>query len=350
MFKKGFTLVEIAIVIGMIGVLSGLVYVNLQNSKGVFSQEKIDADIEILRNAIVSYSNDFYNDIPEGSGCLLQEGFEGDSCIFLPVIKPYIGFFPEPEPGVEYRYWYDNDLSIKIEIVKEDGNQEVIIELPGENDLTDLPSGGACGELDGNSSSTEPDISDTSLLCRSGDPILNNGELNFDGSKWSWSCPGINGGIDSTCSVYLSDDVFACRIVSDGSACSVSSENSSNSSITSAHLMNIYSLTGSHAELTGTYENKICCEGVNLSNSCTNGTVVLRLSGVTNAHVEQPASSTYTNNACLKSNDKEVACEYVSDCTEGHKCLVSISTGLTNLHVGNCDAYATKVCCKITNK
>ncbi|HPR92399.1 MAG TPA: hypothetical protein PLR64_04070, partial [Candidatus Dojkabacteria bacterium] len=71
---------------------------------------------------------------------------------------------------------------------------------------------------------------------------------------------------------------------------------------------------------------------------------------VTNAHVEENNLSNYTNNACLSTaDDYDVVCSYASDCSTigpEYECLASISD-TTNAHIGDCDTFATKVCCNV---
>ncbi|MDD5696948.1 MAG: hypothetical protein PHO90_03200 [Candidatus Pacebacteria bacterium] len=114
-------------------------------------------------------------------------------------------------------------------------------------------------------------------------------------------------------------------------------------------------LGNSHAELSSqsNYSYKVCCTGADIGNTCAdNFAVVLNLSGQTNAHVEENGYSNYAEHACLSYAQAEgiIACANASDCAtlgEGYVCLASIS-GETNAHVGDCSAYADKVCCQVT--
>ena len=110
--------------------------------------------------------------------------------------------------------------------------------------------------------------------------------------------------------------------------------------------------TNAHAEKPSqnNYNNYVCCSGVaGLTNSCSgNYDTVLKLSGITNAHVGKNTHSDYANSVCLSApTGSTIVCDYATDCSAlgpGYTCLVSIS-GDANAHVGNCTAYATKVCC-----
>ena len=108
--------------------------------------------------------------------------------------------------------------------------------------------------------------------------------------------------------------------------------------------------TNAHAELpsqtTPVYANNVvCCSGVTgLSNFCS-GTfaIALRLSGVTNAHVQQTGA--YPQTACISvPSGGSVSIGYqANDCTGFHTTLGSMS-GTTNAHVGNAAAYTIKIC------
>ena len=120
-------------------------------------------------------------------------------------------------------------------------------------------------------------------------------------------------------------------------------------------VLKMQALSNSHAELNNqsNYSYKLCCQGTDISNACT-GTyaVALKLSGNTNAHVEEGGQTTYANSVCLSyaKTGGTITCAYASDCATlgvSYVCLASISSA-TNGHIGECSAYATKVCCATT--
>lgn len=128
-------------------------------------------------------------------------------------------------------------------------------------------------------------------------------------------------------------------------------------------MMRMSGTSNAHAELpsqsTTNYNNNVvCCSGVTgLSNSCaeSNKTIFARLSGVTNAHVEKNTESgaNYTQNACLASTfaGDEITIGYQSsDCTGYDTTLFSMSNTPTNSQVGIPTAYTNKVCAKIVSQ
>jgi len=95
-----------------------------------------------------------------------------------------------------------------------------------------------------------------------------------------------------------------------------------------------------------------CCEWPYLNRSCDES-ILFHLSNYTNAHAELNNESYYDWYVCLSAYDPEsdIYCEYDSSCPEGFDCLGSLSTEIgndTNLHLGNCSEYATKICCRLS--
>jgi len=106
-----------------------------------------------------------------------------------------------------------------------------------------------------------------------------------------------------------------------------------------------------HAELynQNNYRYLLCCSAPGLGVSTTSSTIstlLLRLSSQTNAHVERNDQPKYSNTVYLTKSGGSISCSGPkSSCVSGEVCVVSIS-GNTNAHIGNCDAYPNKICCK----
>jgi hypothetical protein len=194
--------------------------------------------------------------------------------------------------------------------------------------------GGACGSSNGQSFVLAP----TTNLCNYGTASAVSGT-----GTWTWTCTGTVGS-PASCSANNSAYVSAVS-TSTNLACFVT-----NGACSGTTIFNLYDYLGNHAELSTqtNYAYKVCCTGTNISNSCS-GTyhdTVLKLSGVTNAHAEENTLSNYANNVCLSSSTLAVSCTYGTSCSSDFTCLASISSD-TNAHIGQCSAYATKVCCRI---
>ena len=118
-------------------------------------------------------------------------------------------------------------------------------------------------------------------------------------------------------------------------------------------------LRNAHAETCSqtNYNYSVCCSesGRALSTSCSEAyDGVIRLSDTTNAHVRDYdlGDGTYPVRICLSSDisTDNVDCVLLSngDCSSiGYECLASVSAS-DNAHVGDCNAYSTKICCSIT--
>lgn len=99
------------------------------------------------------------------------------------------------------------------------------------------------------------------------------------------------------------------------------------------------------------YLNSICCSVTNglLGHGCgtPNGTTVVKLSGATNAHIQNTGS--YAVDVCLNATGSTPSCAYRagSTCAPDETCVTSM-TAATNAMVGDCGIYTNHVCCKVT--
>lgn len=124
-------------------------------------------------------------------------------------------------------------------------------------------------------------------------------------------------------------------------------------------LLRMSGSTNAHAELpsqtTSVYDNNVvCCSGITgLGSSCaaSNKEIFARLSGVTNAHVEKKSESNvnYTENACLSSKAGDIITVgyQTTDCTGYDTTLFSMENTPTNSMVGIPSAYTNKVCATV---
>lgn len=104
-----------------------------------------------------------------------------------------------------------------------------------------------------------------------------------------------------------------------------------------------------------TYTAVACLDGVSgtIDETGATGNPIIKLSGTTNAHVGQPATSSYTT--IISSAD--ITCTYGATCDTigGEVCVASVSgtipPGIDNAHVGTCTgpgAYGTLLCCSLS--
>jgi hypothetical protein len=110
----------------------------------------------------------------------------------------------------------------------------------------------------------------------------------------------------------------------------------------------------------GTYPYVICCSSTSsLSYACGEG-VFLKLNDTTNAHVQRGdytgPGTIYGVNVCLTASPGYFNCTYVDDaCPSNRECFASMASAYTsenndtNAHIGPCDEYRRKICCRIVS-
>lgn len=109
--------------------------------------------------------------------------------------------------------------------------------------------------------------------------------------------------------------------------------------------------TNAHSELasqstSGYATNVVCCGGLSgIGNSCS-GTfdIAAKLSGVTNAHIEQDSLSNYANNACISVPSGTITIGYQNTNCSGYDTTLASMTATTNAHIGSPADYTIKIC------
>jgi len=105
---------------------------------------------------------------------------------------------------------------------------------------------------------------------------------------------------------------------------------------------------GSLYNIANDYAYKVCCIGME-GNTCEadDSNIVMRLSAEDNAHAQQASIGTYPEKVCFGN----VECNYTTttqSCTDldpSYICIASMNA-TDNTHLGDCDAYSIKICCK----
>ncbi|MFA5946463.1 MAG: hypothetical protein WC813_00375 [Patescibacteria group bacterium] len=93
----------------------------------------------------------------------------------------------------------------------------------------------------------------------------------------------------------------------------------------------------------------VCCSNVvGLGTSCVTGVnaTVVKLSGATNAHIEQNTEANYSgNDACLSvAAGGTVSVGYQATNCSGFDTTIGSMTATTNSHIGDGNAYSVKIC------
>ncbi|MDD4531638.1 MAG: prepilin-type N-terminal cleavage/methylation domain-containing protein [Candidatus Pacebacteria bacterium] len=326
--KKAFTLIEILVAITIMAVITGIVIVQTNNSANAAKDAKRKADVDVITNALVQYRSEHYSTAPiETSSC--EIGGEGeDACSdFDSEIQTFLQSLPKDPDGTSYIYNSNDDGSDCTVTATLSNGKSYTYDCETEAAAEANSAAGDCGITSATSLS-----STSSGLCDAGTPVA------FSGTgPWTWTCQGVSGGGDATCLAFVQ---LSCYVA--------------NGDCPNTILLNMSSSTGGHAELaTGTnYNYQVCCTGPSLSSSCsaTKKATILKLSATTNAHVEENTLSNYLTDSCLATSDTlNAICSYASSCSDigpEYECLASISD-TTNAHIGDCDAFATKVCCNV---
>lgn len=209
---------------------------------------------------------------------------------------------------------------------------------------SDITSISATGTVTFNTGSTEDvliecsgGVIDLPYQANSSSPVVFN--LSSLSPGGTYTCTATLGGTDSYSKSFYATP-FTCIATTD--------------TCDGADILHLYDPAGGHAELNtqSNYAYKLCCSGLTGISSANTGSsaVVLKLYSETNAHVEKNTQSNYTYNAYISAPDKTATCEYATNCNtlgNNYACVASISSGDTNLHIGECGAFLTKVCCKI---
>jgi len=321
---KSFTLIEILVALAVISIIAGFVFVYMNGAANTAKDMKRKADIEVVKNALVQYRSEHYSIGPvQDSPCEI-----GNNCTNLDsALQSFLGAAPKDPDGTSYIYQSTSGTDCTILAVLSNGTA---YKYDCETDSFSLVAvvNGDCG------------ISSAYELNESTPGLCDAGTVNsFSGTgPWNWNCLGSNGGSNASCIASVATSDLACSVISGGCGGAT-----------------IFRLDSGHAECPNqsNYSYRVCCTGAGISNDCSasHKAVALKLSSITNAHVEKNTFSNYSssNDVCLSSSSQNVTCNYAADCSSlggGYVCLASIS-GNTDAHVGDCTTYSTKVCCKV---
>jgi len=191
MNRKAFTIIELLIVILTLGILSGFVISQMSGVTNIGKDMKRKVDINIIKNAIVSYSAENFSKKPISASCYL-----GSDCpSTLDALTPFLGTPPKDPSGTYYVYESDGN-ECTVYAVLSDGNRYQY--QCSTNEIAELiPANGACGSSNGAGFYTAP----AANLC------ADNSTPAVSGSgPWTWTCSGINGGNNQSCTANKSID------------------------------------------------------------------------------------------------------------------------------------------------
>lgn len=126
MNKKGFTLIELIVVIAIIGLLSTIAVVALGGARTKARDARRLSDLKQLQTALELYASD-ENSYPPGNGvnlgktdymCIDSDGWHASGCV-----SPYMGKVPtDPVPNSNYVYTLAGNTYTITATLEEDSN------------------------------------------------------------------------------------------------------------------------------------------------------------------------------------------------------------------------------------
>jgi len=187
MNKKAFTLIEILVAITIIGIISAAVVLSMSGSPDVAKDTKRKADVNVIKNALISYSSENYGQKPESLvPCEINNGCPAglDSAL-----EPFLKTLPDDPKGTHYTYESDG-TECKITAVLSTGSLYRYI-CSSDQMLTLSPVSGVCGSSDSQSFYSQP----TTNLCA----VTGSSPTVSGVGPWSWICTGIDTGANASC-------------------------------------------------------------------------------------------------------------------------------------------------------
>lgn len=147
-----------------------------------------------------------------------------------------------------------------------------------------------------------------------------------------------------------------CPLTTDAGTLSCSTTTSCPSGVV---MYRMSSTTNAHAGVPpsffSTYPNLVCCTGVaGLSGTCSGATTtLLKLTFTDNAHAAQPSAlpdfANYPNSACISvPTGGSVSIGYQTSNCAGYDTTLGSMESATNSHIGDANAYPTKICASAT--
>jgi prepilin-type N-terminal cleavage/methylation domain-containing protein len=324
--QKGFTLIEILVVVTIIAFITTIIIVSITSAQALARDKRRIADFAAYQAALQEYyaqNKSYPNPIPAGSQTE-QQTCESLNCIYDSSANP-------PTCTCDVRK--ENNY---LQLLKTSGFLSSLPTDPKENTnqlyayaVNDSGTKYKLGvPLEKDTQAMENDGGDSLILYEVFSTLGSNLAINY--------------------SELMRADSIACRVAT-GTNCNTDE-------LTMLKMK--YATTNSHVGSSlSTYTNVLCCSGpADLNSTCAVGlSPLLRLSSNTNAHVADgslPADANYTDNrrVCLsRSGQGNIECSIKDSCEQDESCVIGVSSN-TNAHVEACgqdsDGYK-KVCCKV---
>ena len=179
MNKKAFTLIELLVVIAIVGILSGLVVVQMNGATNAANDAKKKANLDTIRKATIMLGVSNKGAYPVESGCTV-----GSCSVLDPVLKEYL---PNTIPGT---YTYQSDGTNFTLASTLSSGYAYQYDSSSQSYSTNSPINGACGTSNNQNLSSIPSAN----LCATGTATSVTGS-----GPWTWNCSGIYGGTSASC-------------------------------------------------------------------------------------------------------------------------------------------------------
>lgn len=133
-FRKGFTIVELAIVISVIGILAAVTVVSYNGAQQRAEYSRAQTDMKHINDAIDIYRSQT-GSYPAGTGSFQDINSSSTNVYTVLVNGKYIDEMPSAKTGYTYQYRADNaGVNYKLLRTKDSGNLDPV-ELPANNNL-----------------------------------------------------------------------------------------------------------------------------------------------------------------------------------------------------------------------
>ncbi len=193
--RKGFTLIELLVTIAIIGVLSAVIITGLNNANNAAQDSKRKEDIEIIKNALVSYRAEHFDNGPvQGTPC----GVGGGCSSLDPVLQSFLSKIPKDPNGTNYTYLSANGFDCVISATLSTGGTYEY-DCATNSFVTNGATNGACGSANKTYAYSDAGYG-TDTLCSFGTASPSSPAFPSQGGSTSWACNGSGGGSTASCS------------------------------------------------------------------------------------------------------------------------------------------------------
>jgi prepilin-type N-terminal cleavage/methylation domain-containing protein len=201
--QKGFTMIEMMVALLIIAILVAFVFVQMNGAANAGKDAQRKADVNLLANAVVSYSSEHYSKKPiSAANCTI-----GGTCpsAITDSLKTYLSTLPnDPNSGTYYTYQSDGS-SCTVSATLSNGTVYQY-SCNDEQSTIGTSTNGVCGSSNNQGFYIQP----TTNLCSDGFTPTVSGT-----GPWTWKCPGTYLGGDADCIANLTID-GVCNVNTDG--------------------------------------------------------------------------------------------------------------------------------------